>query len=150
MTAETLSAWRSPLLDRPGAVAADGPDAGVAAHYGDPLREQKALLAGDGFVDLSHRAVLRISGADRLGWLHSLTTQQLEDLPTGVWTTTLVLSPQGHVEYAMNGYDDGEAWLGARRARRSGRACRLARLDAVHDARRGGGRLGRMGRRRPR
>ena len=71
---------RSPLLDLPGAVEADALDAGVAAHYGDPLREQKTLLAGDGFVDLSHRGVVRISGADRLTWLHSLTTQYLEGL----------------------------------------------------------------------
>ncbi len=33
----------SPLLSRPGAVAAEGVDAGVAAHYGDPFREQVAL-----------------------------------------------------------------------------------------------------------
>ena len=33
----------SPLLATPGAVAADGADAGVAAHYGDPLREQRLL-----------------------------------------------------------------------------------------------------------
>ena len=33
----------SPLLAEPGAVAADAPDAGVAAHYGDPYAEQRAL-----------------------------------------------------------------------------------------------------------
>lgn len=51
--------YRSPLLDRPGAVAATGPDAGVAAHYGDPLREQRALAGGESAVDLSHREVVR-------------------------------------------------------------------------------------------
>jgi folate-binding protein YgfZ len=102
--------WRSPLLDLPGAVEAEGIDAGVAAHYGDPFREQKALLAGDGFVDLSHRGVVRISGPDRLGWLHSLTTQYLEGLAPHVSVTTLILSPQGHVEHAMSGYDDGESF----------------------------------------
>ncbi|MEJ7708047.1 MAG: hypothetical protein WKF82_12730 [Nocardioidaceae bacterium] len=34
--------FRSPCLALPGAVEADGVDAGVAAHYGDPLREQKS------------------------------------------------------------------------------------------------------------
>ena len=38
----------SPLLSRPGAVAGRPPDAGVAAHYGDPFREQRALVAGEG------------------------------------------------------------------------------------------------------
>jgi tRNA-modifying protein YgfZ len=103
---------RSPLLDWPDAVEADGVDAGVAAHYGALVAEQRALTALEGFVDLSHRAVLCIDGPDRLSWLHSLTTQQLLDLPPHRWTTALVLSPQGHVEHAFEGYDDGAAfWL---------------------------------------
>ena len=35
-----------PFQSLPGAVPADGVDAGVAAHYGDPFREQRTLLAG--------------------------------------------------------------------------------------------------------
>jgi folate-binding protein YgfZ len=102
----------SPLLARPGAVAADPPDAGVAAHYGDPFKEQRTLEAGTGFVDLSHRPVVRVSGPDRLGWLHSLTTQHLSALPAGQATEALVLSPHGHVEHALYLVDDGEAtWL---------------------------------------
>lgn len=113
MTAEETGSprWRSPLLDLPGAVEADGIDAGVAAHYGSFNGEQRALLAADGFVDLSHHDVFRVSGPDRLGWLHSLTTQALEDLPPGQATTALVLSPQGHVEHAFTGVDDGEAFV---------------------------------------
>ena len=99
----------SPLLDRPGAVAADPPDAGVAAHYGDPFREQRALVAGEASVDLSHRPVVRVSGPDRLTWLHSLTSQHLEHLAPGVPTEALILSPHGHVEHALYLVDDGEA-----------------------------------------
>jgi tRNA-modifying protein YgfZ len=101
---------RSPLLDLPGAVAADGIDRDVAAHYGSFNGEQRTLEGGDGFVDLSHRDVLRVSGPDRLTWLHSLTTQHLEALPPKVWTGVLILSPQGHVEHAFFGYDDGESF----------------------------------------
>jgi hypothetical protein len=100
----------SPLLDLPGAVAGDGIDAGVAAHYGSFNTEQRTLASGDGFVDLSHRDVVRVSGPDRLGWLHSLTTQHLTDLPARQWTGVLVLSPNGHVEHAFYGVDDGEAF----------------------------------------
>ncbi|MFD1946479.1 folate-binding protein, partial [Nocardioides aestuarii] len=100
---------KSPLLDLPDAVAAEGADSGVAAHYGSFNREQRTLEAGDGFVDLSHRDVLRIAGPDRLTWLHSLTTQHLTDLQPGEWTSALVLSPNGHVEHAFTGVDDGEA-----------------------------------------
>jgi hypothetical protein len=99
----------SPLLARPGAVEADPPDAGVAAHYGDPFREQRALDAGEAAVDISHRPVVRISGPDRLAWLHSLTSQHLEHLAPGEPTEALVLSPHGHVEHALYLVDDGEA-----------------------------------------
>ena len=100
--------YRSPLLDRPGAVAADGVDAGVAGHYGDPLREQRPGLP---VVDRSHRDVVRVGGADRLSWLHSLTTQHLTELPPGTWTEALVLSPHGHVEHHLALVDDGTTLL---------------------------------------
>lgn len=100
----------SVLLTLPGAVAGDGVDAAVAAHYGSFNTEQRTLEHGDGFVDLSHRDVVRISGPDRLTWLHSLTTQFFEGLAPGVWTQALVLSPQGHVEHEFTGVDDGESF----------------------------------------
>ena len=102
----------SPLLGRPGAVGADGPDAGVAAHYGDPLREQRLLREGLAVVDLSHRGVVTVTGPDRLSWLHSLTTQQLVGLAPRRSTESLVLSPKGHIEHALHVVDDGETtWL---------------------------------------
>jgi len=103
-------AQQSPLLDLPDAVAGDGIDAPVAAHYGSFNGEQRTLEAGEGFVDLAHRGVIRVSGPDRLTWLHSLTSQFFENLPQGVPTAALVLSPQGHVEHAMYGVDDGESF----------------------------------------
>ena len=94
----------SPLAGRPGAVVPEGAAVAahcVAAHYGDPLREQRLLAEGAGLVDRSDRDVLRIAGADRLTWLHSLTSQHLERLADGVGTEALVLSPQGHVEHQL-------------------------------------------------
>jgi folate-binding protein YgfZ len=99
-------------LERQGAVAfpvPDGPDLGAAWHYGDPLREQRRLDAGEGFVDHSHRPVVRVSGPDRLSWLHSITSQHLTELTPGTWTQALVLSPHGHVEHHLTLVDDGEA-----------------------------------------
>lgn len=98
----------SPLLQRPGAVAADGVDTGVAAHYGDPYREQRVLTEAGALVDLSHRPVVAVSGPDRLDWLHSLTTQHLAALPAGQWAEALVLNPQGHVEHHLRLVDDGQ------------------------------------------
>jgi len=99
----------SPLLNAPGAVDGDAPDAGVAAHYGNPYAEQRALAAGTGMVDRSHRGVVRVSGPDRLSWVHSLTTQHLENLEPGQSAEALILSPQGHIEHHLTLTDDGDA-----------------------------------------
>ncbi|WP_093865033.1 glycine cleavage T C-terminal barrel domain-containing protein [Streptomyces sp. TLI_053] len=98
---------KSPLLALPGAVPAEGADEGVAAHYGDLFREQRSLARGSGFVDLSHRGVLTVTGDDRLSWLHLLLTQHVSALPSGQATEALVLSPNGHVEHALYLVDDG-------------------------------------------
>lgn len=98
------------LLDLPGAVEADPPDAGVAAHYGSLAGEQRRLLAGEAFVDLSHRDVISVSGADRLQWLHTLSTQHLSELAPETVTELLLLSPQGRIEHALSGFDDGQTF----------------------------------------
>ena len=97
----------SPLLAVPGAVQAVGIDAGVAAHYGNPMIEQRTLLAGDAIVDLSNRGVLGVAGPDRLSWLNSLSSQELRGLTPGQSTETLLLDPTGRLEYAMRVIDDG-------------------------------------------
>ncbi|MFR9675936.1 YgfZ/GcvT domain-containing protein [Streptomyces sp. TR02-1] len=103
---------KSPLLNLPGAVPAEGADEGVAAHYGDLFREQRALADGNGFVDLSHRGVVTVSGDDRLSWLHLLLTQYVEDLRPWHATESLILSAHGHVEHALYLVDDGETtWM---------------------------------------
>ncbi|MEU5612683.1 YgfZ/GcvT domain-containing protein [Streptomyces sparsogenes] len=99
---------KSPLLSLPGAVPGEGPDEGVAAHYGDLFREQRTLADGSGFVDLSHRGVVTVSGPDRLSWLHLLLTQHVSELPAGQATEALVLSAHGHIEHALYIVDDGE------------------------------------------
>jgi folate-binding protein YgfZ len=100
----------NPLLSLPGAVPGDAPDGAVAAHYGAITAEQRRLVDGGTFVDLSHRDVVTISGPDRLTWLHSLTTQFLENLAPGIPTEVLLLSPQGRIEHGFSGIDDGETF----------------------------------------
>jgi folate-binding protein YgfZ len=103
---------KSELLGWPDAVQAGWPDEGVAAHYGDPLREQRATEESAGVVDRSNRGVVRITGPDRLSWLHSLTTQALDGLAPGASAQALILSPNGHVEHHLTLTDDGTAtWL---------------------------------------
>jgi folate-binding protein YgfZ len=93
-------------------LAPESADAGVAAHYGDPMREQRTLETAVGLVDRSNRHVIAVPGEERAGWLHTLTTQHLADLRAGQGSELLVLSPHGHVEQHAYVTEDGStAWL---------------------------------------
>ena len=103
---------RSEFLLRTGAVEAVGIDAGVAAHYGDPVAEQRELASGAAVVDLSHRTVVAVTGEDRLRWLDSMTSQELKALAPGESTEALLLNPTGRIEHALKVVDDGATtWL---------------------------------------
>jgi folate-binding protein YgfZ len=84
----------------------------MAVSDGNPLSDQRSLLAGSAVVDLSDRGVISVSGPDRLGWLDSLLSQRLDRLVPGASAEALLLDPHGHVEHAMRIVDDGEtSWL---------------------------------------
>lgn len=90
----------------------EGPDKGAVWHFGEPTKEQRALESGQAWADLSHYEIIAVSGADRLSWLHSLTTQHLEKLAPGIWQQALILDPQGHIEHQFYLVDDGgTSWL---------------------------------------
>ena len=89
-----------------------GPDAGVIWHFGEPNHEQRALAAGTGWADLSHRAIITVSGADRLTWLNDLTTQELAKLNPQQWRAALILDAQGHIQHQLYLVDDGATvWI---------------------------------------
>src|SRR5699024_4996635 len=111
-----MTDYRSPLLDfsfSRGAVVGSGePDLGVAAHYGEPLIEQRALSRGVALVDLSHLDVVTITAPDRLTWLHTLSTQMFEEPPAASSTEFFVLDMSARIAHAAKVYDDGAtAWL---------------------------------------
>ncbi|MGN6407397.1 MAG: hypothetical protein ACTHMH_03545, partial [Curtobacterium sp.] len=89
----------SGFAGRAGFVAADS---GPAAHFGNPLGEQRLLARGRAVVELG-LGVVTVSGPDRLSWLNSITSQQLTGLAAGVSTETLVLDQSGRVGPAAAG-----------------------------------------------
>ena len=90
----------------------EGPDAGAIWHFGEPNKEQRALAEGKAWSDLSYKAVLTVSGEDRLKWLNDLTTQELVIWPTNTWTTALILDAQGHINHQIFLVDDGATtWI---------------------------------------
>lgn len=104
----------SPLLTRPGAVASapEDPDQAVPAHFGDPGREQSALVEGRAACALA-RDVVTVTGPDRLSWLTTLSSQVLTALEPGDGgAETLLLDAQGHITHALAALDDGRTlWL---------------------------------------
>ncbi len=91
-----------------GAVAADSVDQYVAGHYGHPMQEQRALANGQAVVDLSHYGIITVTGPERLSWLHTLTTQQLQGMTSPLNTEALFLDLRGRIEIATKIHDDGE------------------------------------------
>src|ERR1700761_3194688 len=67
------------------------------------------MTEGQVLVDRSNRGVVKVTGPDRLSWLHSLTSQHVERLAPGSTKEALVLSPQGHIEHHLTLTDDGTA-----------------------------------------
>ena len=92
----------------------EGPDRGATLHFGDPVKEQRALAAGTAWADLSHLEIVAVKGVDRLRWLHDLTTQHLETF-SGGWTDGLILDHLGHIEHQFLIFDAQDAsetaWL---------------------------------------
>lgn len=89
-----------------------GPDQGAVWHYGEPVKEARALAEGKAWADLSHLEIVSVSGVDRLKWLNDLTTQQLLDFTSGSWTSALILDHLGHIEHQFLLTDDGQtSWL---------------------------------------
>ena len=90
--------YQSPLVDVPGSIVPPEahPEQGVPWHWGDPFAEQRTATRSVAVVDRSHREVLRVSGPERLSWLHLVISQHVTELAGG--TEALILDSQGHVD----------------------------------------------------
>ncbi|MEN9749717.1 MAG: hypothetical protein RL149_795 [Actinomycetota bacterium] len=82
------------------------------SHFDNPLVEQRELLEGSRAVVLDDRAVIKVSGADRLAWLHAMLSQNIANLKTGQSSEALLLDANGRIEENILVIEDGEsAWL---------------------------------------
>lgn len=87
----------------------EGLDKGLIWHFGNPLREQRDLLAGDGVVALGNgvgnRTVIELTGPARCSWLSNLSTGTFTE---GQQSRALILDGNGHVMHRLHAVDDGE------------------------------------------
>nr|WP_202422420.1 folate-binding protein YgfZ [Gordonia sp. SID5947] len=92
----------------------DGDDDQVEVpwHHGDPLGEQRTAERSAAVVDRSDRAVIELPGADRLTWLHTISSQHVESLADRTSAENLSLDANGRVEEHFVLTDvDGVTWI---------------------------------------
>src|SRR5919107_3134663 len=80
-----------------GATLAEYDGWSLPRHFGDPQEEYQAIRHSVGLLDLSNRAVLEFSGADRLSYLQGLISNDLRVPSSGEGIYAAFLSQQGKV-----------------------------------------------------
>lgn len=66
-------------------------------HFTDPHQEHHAVREGAGVVDLSHRGRLRLTGSDRVGYLHRIISNDVEGLSVGEGNYATILTNRGKI-----------------------------------------------------
>ncbi len=74
------------------------PTCEVVGTYGDLEAEYAAIRKGAGVLDCPHRGTLRVSGADRLGFLDRMLTNRVTDLVPGAVQSAFLLNRKGRIE----------------------------------------------------
>ncbi len=74
----------------------------IVGSFGDAEAEYRALADGPALVDRTCRGLLEISGADRVSWLHNLTTNDMKNLSAGDGQYAFVLNIKGRILFDLN------------------------------------------------
>jgi folate-binding protein YgfZ len=74
-------------------------------------QEITALTTAAGLYDLGYKALLPITGADRLRWLNGMVTNTIHALPEGHWNASFLLNAQGRIQGDANIYRTADALL---------------------------------------
>ena len=83
----------------------------ITADFGDVRGEFNSLLSGCGICNLSWRAKLELTGADRTRWLNGMVTNNVRDLPSGRGVYAFLLNPQGRIQGDLYVYNAGDSLL---------------------------------------
>lgn len=82
-------------------------DERTLAYSAEIRQEFQALVSGCG-VYRSDRALLSLTGADRVRWLNGMVTNIVRDLGVGHGVYAFVLNPQGHIQADVYAFLRGE------------------------------------------
>ena len=75
------------------------------ARFSDPQAEYFALQSGCGVHDLGFRALISLTGGDRVRWLNGMVTNNIRDLAPGHGVYAFLLNPQGHILGDLHAYN---------------------------------------------
>jgi len=81
-----------------------------ASEVGDSRQELTALVGGSG-VYRPERALLSLTGRDRVRWLNGMVSNNIRDLTVGNGVYAFVLTPQGHIQADVYAFNRGEHLL---------------------------------------
>jgi len=81
-----------------------------ASGLSDNRRELTALVAGCG-IYRPERALISLSGRDRVRWLNGMVSNNIRDLTAGHGVYAFVLTPQGHIQADLYAFNRGESLL---------------------------------------
>lgn len=93
-------AKQSPLLDLHRAHGAElGEEDGwiLPLHFGDPLREYRAVRSGVGILDFCRRSLLRFTGPDRVAFLQGMVSNDVKKLDPGQGIEAAFLNIHGKI-----------------------------------------------------
>ena len=84
----------------------------MAQNFGDPLKEYHSVNEDVGALDLSYLGKLRVSGRDRVRYLHNMLSNDIKGLAEGQGCYAALLTHQGRMESDLNALAFAEElWL---------------------------------------
>lgn len=69
----------------------------MPSRFADPMEEYRAVRSHVGLLDLSHRALLCFTGADRVSFLHGIVSNDVKILADGTGTAAAFLNVHGKI-----------------------------------------------------
>src|SRR2546423_1634394 len=81
-----------------------------ASEVSDSRQELAALVDGCG-IYRPERTLLSLTGRDRTRWLNGMVSNNIRDLAVGHGVYAFVLTPQGHIQADVYGFNRGESLL---------------------------------------
>lgn len=79
--------------------------------FSSPVQELDALRSGCAVFELNWRALISVTGKDRVRWLHNMATNNVRDLPLNRGAYNFVLNAQGRILADLNVFNRGESLL---------------------------------------